>query len=368
MKPNNAEVVVIGGGIMGCATAYYLAKKKVRVTVVERSGIGLEASGNCGGGVRQQSREPYMLRLARRSAALWLHLDKELEFDVGYRRVGNMFLATTPEHVEYFHERMEYEREAGLVELTFLTGDQVRERIPVSKEVLAATYCPTDGIANPMRAVVAYARGIKRLGGTVMTYTPVTGIEMKGGKPYAVVTPKGEIRADTIVLAAGAWTPELGKMIGVSIPIQPNRSQILVTERVAPMVVPFVAIPGGGGYLTQRPDGNILLGYHSRPVDNYDKRSTWAAYVITAKNITRIFPSLKNLTIIRAFAGITEFTPDTRPIFGEIDGKPGAYVVAGFSGGGFALGPVFGLLMSELIAEGRTSYPMEELNLRRFSA
>ncbi|MCR4399134.1 MAG: FAD-binding oxidoreductase, partial [Firmicutes bacterium] len=345
MKPEKADVVVIGGGIMGCATAYYLAKRRAKVVLVERSGIGLEASGNCGGGVRQQSREPYMLRLARRSAALWLHLDKELECDVGYRRVGNIFLATTPEHVKYFEERMEYERAAGLLELTYLTGDQVRERIPVSKEVLAGTFCPTDGTANPMKAVVAYAKGVRRLGGTVLTYTPVTGIEMQGGRPYAVVTPKGEIRTDAVVLAAGAWTPEIGRMIGVDVPIQPNRSQILVTERVAPMVVPFVAIPGGGGYVTQRPDGNILLGYHSRPVENYDKRSTWTSFVITAQNITRLFPALKNLTIIRAFGGITEFTPDTRPIFGEIDGKPSTYIVAGFSGGGFALGPIFGLLM-----------------------
>lgn len=368
MSLGAGDVLVVGGGIMGSAISYYLTKQGLKVFLVERRSIGLEASGRNGGGVRQQKRGPLMMAYARESIKMWLHLQEELQFDVGYIRCGNLCLALNEEHLEEFRERVVVERSAGLKELMLLNREDVEEFIPgLSERVLGATYCPTDGMASPFHAAPAFARAAARYGAEILPRTTVQGIQRKKGRVKSVLTDRGRIEAKIVVIAAGPWSPQIAEMAGLRIPIQVMQSQILVTEKVEPFIAPFVSAPDSMGYISQRPSGNVILGYTAQPIDNKEQRVTWEGLITPAKIWGEIVPPLKQLSIIRSFAGITAFTPDGNPIIGWLDEGAGIAVTAGFNATGFALGPVMGRLMSELITWGRPSLSLHPFRIDRFS-
>lgn len=368
-QASRSDVVIVGGGIMGCATAYYLAKRRVKACLIERNhAVGLEASGNCGGGCRQQGREGVMMALGRQSIRMWLHLRYELNADLQYWRCGNVFLALSPEDMDHMEQRWKREREAGLIELQLLDKKRLKEILPaVSDEACGGTWCPTDGTASPLKAAPAFARAAERLGARILTGTTVAAIRTANGAVDAVLTDRGEeIRTPVVVNCAGSWAGEIGKLAGVDVPVVPNRSQIMVTEPMPPVIVPFVALLHGNGWISQRPEGQVFLGHNSRPLKWHDRRATWNGFVDTTRVARKYFPVLRTANIIRGFAGLTEWTPDGHPIIGPVDELKGFYVAAGYCGGGFALGPVTGKTMSELILDGRSAVDVSELNLRRF--
>jgi sarcosine oxidase subunit beta len=271
-----ADVLIIGGGIMGCSLAYNLAKHKKKVIVVERSHVGAEASGRNAGGVRQQARDPAELPLAMKSVDMWLGLSKELSYEVEYRRVGNLMVARNPQQMEVFEKRVKREREMGL-EVRMVTADEACKIVPslMREKILGGTYCPSDGTANPIRTSFAFANAAKALGVKIYTQTEVTDIELAGDKIKAVETTGGKIWGELVVDAAGAWAPVIGRMVGVDIPIQPKRCQMMVTQQLPETAcTPFTSTPGFWISHSNHPR-NVLLGHNSRPVEQYDKTVTF---------------------------------------------------------------------------------------------
>jgi sarcosine oxidase subunit beta len=363
-----ADVLIIGGGIMGGSLAYFLAKSRKSVILLEKSHIGAEASGRNNGGVRQQGRNPAEFPLAVKSVEMWPRLSKELAYDIEYRRGGNLMLARNRQQMAAFEERVKREKEMGL-DVRLVTPDEASRLVPglLKKKITGGTYCPTDGTANPIRVSFAFAKAAKARGAKIYTHTEVIGIELAGTEIKTVETTKGRMWGEIVVNAAGPWAPIIGHMVGIDIPIQPKRCQIMVTQKLPEgTCTPYTSTPGLYGDWIQTLHGNVILDHSSRPVEQYDHGVTFEAISFQTFNTLQMIPPLGKVPVIRCFSGITEWTPDKIPIIGFVRERKGFLIDAGYSGHGFALGPICGKLVAELILHGKPSLPLDSFDYDRF--
>ncbi len=359
------DIVIIGAGIMGTSLAYFLARAGQDVCVVDKGVVGGEGTGRSAGWVRQSRRPPAELSLTMRSIQLWKMLAEESDLDFEYRQHGNLGLAWNEKDVADKMAMVERQRAAGL-ECYFLDRDETRALIPaVTDAYLGGDYCPADGSAEPYLANVALSRAATRLGATIHEHREVTGIQVVDGKVSAVLTASGAIATGVVVNAAGAWAPVIGRMVGLRIPATVCRSHLLVTERLPPFLEPLVDA-GSYGYFRQALSGNLLIGYSSLPVPNYNRRVTYEAVTVAARRMSTLIPLLRGASVIRSFTGFTVWTPDFLPIVGPVKQPRGFFMAAEFSGTGLAMGPVCGELMAELMLHGRTSLPIDAFSPERF--
>lgn len=369
MAGTSSDVVVIGGGIAGASTAYRLAEKGLRVTLLEKNRVGEQASGRAGGGVRQQNRHPSELPLAMEAIQIWAQMEDELDCDVGYRRNGNVRLLLTPEEFETYSLIMAREQEMGLP-VEILSPQELHRLVPVvSTEagIVGAKYCPTDGTANPLRVVKAICRKARSKGVEIKENEPVQHIRKEVGKVAAVVTDTAEYRADVFVNAAGPWARNVCHLVELDFPQKVFRTPLLITQALAPIIRPFVSYEAL--YLRQALEGNIHLGPHNiQPVENFDQSSHVDEFAYIGRHAPGIFPFLKHVNIIRAFSGLTHWTPDEIPILDRAPTLSNFFLAAGFSGHGFCLGPVVGKLMAEWIVDGYSSQDLKDFRWTRFES
>lgn len=366
------DVVVIGGGIMGCSLAYHLAKRGMDVTVVEKTHCGAEASGRNEGGVRAQGRDPAELPLAMASKERWLGLSDELNYDVEYRRGGNLELAATEEEFRVIRNRVKAEQEAGL-DVQLVDSNEACEILPHLNRnlIFGGSYCRSDGTANPIKATLAYSWTAKRLGARIHTVTKATGLKAKNGRITCVETTRGDIEASTVVNATGPWAPDIGRMAGVDLPIEPKRTQVFVTQQVpADTCKPFTSFsePYDGDW-TQTLHGNVLLGHWSRSMDGFQRDVTFEAISYQCYRTVQAFggtPLLGKVPLIRAFTGWTDWTPDAIPIIDYAKNLDGFFILAGFSGHGFCLGPICGEIVADVIMDGKSRLPIDGFRFDRF--
>ncbi len=366
-----AEVVVVGGGIVGCAAAYYLARRGKQVVLLEKSAIGGEASGRNGGGVRAQCRDRRERPLAIASIKLWVDLEKELGFDVEYIQGGNIRMATNEERLEMLRREGEEEQADGLA-VEMWDRDALRRRAPYLSEVfVGAKYCPIDGHANPILASRAFGWAAKRAGATLLTRTEAVGVGLRGGQVASVTARdrNGEILLETprVIHAGGPWTAQLSRTLGISVPIEPARSVIAITERLPALFKEFVSSHDLGAYCRQAREGHVHIGGVGAPEKTFDQTMPMAPIAFLARNGARVVPALRGATILHTWAGTLENTPDKVPIIDPVKGVPGYILAAGFSGHGFCLGPIAGKLLTELIVDGAPSLSLHEFRLSRFA-
>lgn len=366
MKCEEADVVIIGAGINGCSIAYELAKKSQSVIVLERGRAAEEASARSGGGVRQSNRDPAELPLAMEAVKIWADMKEALDWDVEYSQTGNLRLTRTPEEYDKFHENFERDRSMGL-DVRFLSAEQTRALAPaLSRELnfFGATFCPTDGAANPLLVTKAIARAARRLGVHIREHEPLERLEVKSRRVTAAITARAEYRAPVFVNSAGPWARPICNQIGLDFPVTIKRSQILVTEPLPPLIKQFIS--ADVGYMRQALNGGIHLGIRSAPVENYDKSMTIQAFMEVGTGYVELFPFLKRVNIIHGWAGITHWTPDALPIIDKAPNLEGLFLTAGFSGHGFCLGPIIGKLMAEWIIDGKPSLDLHAFHWTRF--
>lgn len=366
-KPGHrSDVLVIGGGITGSSIALSLAERGVSVTLLERGRVGNAASGRNGGGVRQQNRHPAELPLAMSAVKLWQRMEQRVGEDVGYRQTGNLRLIEKETALKTFDSDVKRQSQAGL-EVYLLPPDEVQRMLPaLSRKIplLGATYCPTDGIADPLKVTRAIARAASRKGVRVLEGQAVIGLRANNRSIESVLTEKGEYRAGIYVNAAGPWAQSVCRMIGLDFPIEIKRSQIAVTEPLPPLIKEFVS--ADAGYMRQAESGGFHLGYRSEPVEGFSTEVTLQALLAMAEGYTRLFPFLNQVRIIRSWAGITHWTPDHFPILDRSPKFANLYLCAGFSGHGFCLGPAVGEAMAEWIADGRPGLDLSSFQWKRF--
>ena len=381
MVPQEAEVVVIGGGVVGSSVAYFLARAGKNVVLVEKGSKGGEASSANAAFVWSITRKAGIdIRLAMHSFNIHRQLKADLEMDFEYEQGGGLMIIEDETQLPFVEAHLQKRSEDGYP-LEMIDAKQVLELEPhLAKErVCGAVYSPIDGKTNPIFLVIALNRGAQKLGAQLFHYTEVKGIEVAGGKVKGVVTDKGTIKTNTVVNAAGSWGCFIGDMVGVKVPVSPFQLAMLVTEQLPPTISHLIMGAsymveedtgkegrlGCGLVMSQQTAGNLLIGASWRNT-GYDKRTIQDEIELMARVNVRAMPVLKTVRIIRSYANFFPYTEDDLPILGKVDGLKGFIMACGHCGHGIGLGPGSGKLIQELICDGKTTIPLDELSLSRF--
>ncbi|MCB8840345.1 FAD-binding oxidoreductase [Aurantimonas sp. VKM B-3413] len=368
------RVVIVGGGLMGAATAFFLARRGIGVTLIERDRVGQAATNASFGNIRRQGRHLPQLPLAHRSRALWGETLALLDEDVEFRATGHVRFAFDEGAVA---DMEAFARDAAPLGLTLeiLGRNELRARFPwAGPGAIAASFSPEDGSANPRLIAPAFARAAARLGAEIAEDCPVTAIE-SSGNGLRVETARGTFPADAVLNAAGAWGARLAERLGEPVPIEAYGPQMGVTEplphRILPVVGIWSRVKAEGVYFRQVERGNIVFGGGKRePValDPGHAKVDPANTLAQLPQLARLCPAIARVQVIRTWSGCEGYTGDMLPVMGPSRTAPGVFHAFGFCGHGFQLGPGVGDVMAELIATGETPTPIAPYCIARFAA
>ncbi len=365
-----ADVVIVGGGVNGCALAYQLAQRDVAVVVVEKKYISSGATGACGAGIRQQWSSRENITLAMDSVRMFEKLSNELGMDIEFRQGGYLIAIHDRKEMSQAEKNVSLQRSLGLT-VDIVDTKRMRDIVPIldvtGMQAIGATFCPTDGHANPFKTTFAYAQAARRCGAEIYTHTTVTGIAVKKRRITAVVTDKGRIATSTVVNAAGVDSAAIADMVGVRLPITPVRKEIMATERLKPLFDAMVISFKDGIYFSQQPEGHIVGGIPiPEETEGMKTMPTFQFVLHMSRTLIRYAPVLAQVNMLRHWTGFYDVTPDARPILGDVDNLPGFIQCNGFSGHGFMLSPMVTKLLSDFIVDGKKPQILENLNLNRF--
>ncbi len=371
---NTSEVVIVGGGIIGCATAYYLAKKGISVTVLEGSDhMGNGGSSRNGGGVRQSGRDPRELPMVMWGIKnLWPNLTEELGVDVEYTQKGNLRLGKTPEHLKILQGLTGRAVACGL-DVKMIDKEEVKEINPyLSDEVIGASWCPTDGHANPLTATLGYYKRARELGVRFITGEPVVGLRKIKGRIRKVITAHNTYEAEKVLVAAGYESRTITATVGIDIPMQAVKMECLVTEAEPYMFEQMLGTAEADFYGHQSKHGSFVFG-GSTGLEVYNKDngrliSSSLGASCTCRGIMRYFPALSNAKIVRAWTGYIDECADKIPVIGPVEEVPGLYAACGFTGHGFGIAPGAAYNIAEIMSEGTAAVDMKVFRYDRFRA
>ncbi len=384
-----ARVVVIGAGIMGLATAWNLARRGITdVLVVDRAYLCGGASGRNGGGVRAQFSSETNIRLMRESIAICRDFAAEMKINVWFRQGGYLFLTRTPEKAQCLEESVAMQKRCGLA-TRLLDASEAQRIVPELDPtgVVLASFNPEDGVVFPWPFLWGYAKAAKDLGVTIAAFTEVTGFGTRGDRITEVrmrptklasfaqgdeTLSAGDdfaVECDTVVLATGAWSPQVAAMLGVALPNYPHRHEICSTEPLKPWLGPLVADLTDGLYFSQSMRGEIVGGVSVEPVPEGIQQGSSMEFLGTyARSLVRAVPRMSKVKVLRQWAGCYDLTPDGSPIVGRVSSPDNLVLACGFMGHGFMMAPVMGRLLAEHVATGETSALFHQWRLGRFAA
>ncbi|SFO98413.1 NAD(P)/FAD-dependent oxidoreductase [Pseudomonas borbori] len=374
MNAHRADVVIVGGGIMGAATAFFLRKRGVSVILLERGLIGQQASGVNFGNTRRMGRPVEQLPLSNRSRESWLKFKELFGEDVELLLNGQLRVGFTPAHEERMAKYAQEAQDFGLG-MQMLSANALHERFPyLGPELTAGCYAPYEGHANPRLAAPAIGRAAVREGAQVFENTEIVRVE-KEGEDFRVTAADGRIfRAPVALITAGAWGNRISAKFGEPVPMIAKAPQMCVTEPVPYAIGPTTGAladaPEQSVYFRQVARGNIIIGGGGHELVDLDNRRAYvnpSRTLLTLKNAPRVMPAFNHLSIIRVWSGIEGYMEDSRPVMGPSARVPGLYYAFGFSGEGFQLGPGVGDVMAELIHTGATTTPIEHYHIGRFA-
>ena len=367
--PEEARAVVIGAGIQGLAVAYNLARLGVeRVVVVDKTYLCGGASGRNGGGVRAQWSSETNIRLMRASIRLCEEFATKMRINVWFRQGGYLFLARSERMAKLLSASTELQREHDLPTRMIDAADAKRLAPELdTRGLVAASYNPDDGVVFPWPFVWGYARECRRLGVELHTHTTVTQLEATGGRISGVVTDRGTIKTAQVICAAGAWSPEITRTVGVELPSHPHRHEICSTEPLKPFLKPFIGDLESGLYFSQSMRGEIVGGISNAKVPSgLDQGSSLRFLALYSRALTRTMPVLSGVRVLRQWSGCYDITPDGNPLVGEVDEMPGLILISGFMGHGFMIAPIMGELLAKHLLSGEERELFERWNLRRY--
>ena len=367
----NRDVIIIGGGVIGCAAAYYLAKKGVKALVLEKNEIGYGGSSRNGGGIRQSARDLREMPLAMYAVNnMWPTLSDELGIDVEYHQSGNLRLGKTEEHRKILERIVEQGTSAGL-DLRIINKEEIKEILPyTSEEVEMASYCPTDGHGNPMKTTLAFYQKARELGAEFITGKSVEELIIKKGRISGVKTEDEIYEAECVILAAGYDSRKIANTVGIDIPMLPVLVEALITEAQPEMFNQMIGTAGSDFYGHQTDHGSFIFGGMTGLEPFASNENEPITRSITAPSICRAilgyFPILKKANIIRTWSGFLDDMADHVPMISFVDEVPGLIVACGFSGHGYGISPAVGMVLSELVIDKKSSLPIEPFRYDRF--
>ncbi len=369
--PSTADIVIIGGGVMGASAAYHLAQRGMKniVLLEKEEFFGQGATGRCAGGVRYQFSTEINVKLSIESLPMLERFKEEIGQEISYKKCGYLLVATKPEEASAFKRNVELQNGLG-VATQLLSGDDVRKRLPMMKfdDAIAGTFNPKDGIVDPNSVVMGYISAAQRMGVKAITNSGVTGIRLNGERIEEVQTVSGNIKTGMVLNAAGPWASLIGKMAGVELPIVPVRRQMFTTNplKEIPDDFPFVIDFAQSLYFHREGEGLLCGMSNQNEQPGLDQNVDEDFELTNLEAAIERMPLLEKAQRASHWAGLYEITPDAHPIFGNSN-LDGFYVCAGFSGHGFMHGPISGKLMAEKILDGKySSLDVSMLDLKRF--
>jgi len=370
--PSRASVVVIGGGVMGLSTAYHLARAGVAdVVLVEKSEFGSGSTCKAAGGVRAQFSDAVNIELGARSLRTFERFGATFDQEIDLHQVGYLFLLEEPEHVEAFEKNIALQNELGVPSRLIEVAEAKTLSPLISTDgLLAAAYSPTDGHCTPESVVNGYAGAARRAGARLVRNCAVTAIDSAGGALTRVVTDRGTIATDAVICTAGAWSRGLGAMVGVDLPVEPLRRQILTTEPMPGLDphTPFTIDFSTSFYFHGEGQG-LLLGM-SDPHETAGFKLTVSDEWLTGlgEAIERRAPDIAAVGLAAGWAGLYEMTPDHNALVGEAEGASRFLYATGFSGHGFLMGPAIGEVMRDLYLGRKPVVDVSSLTADRFAS
>ena len=374
MMKTTAEIIIIGGGIIGNSTAYYLAQKGHSVIVLEKAdSIGNGGSSRNGGGVRQSGRDKRELPLAMYGVKnLWPTLSEELDMDIEYYQEGNLRLGKTDAHLNTLKGLTDNATSLGL-DVKMISSREAKEINPyLSDEIRGASWCPTDGHANPLLATLAYYRKARQLGVTFITGANVLGIRKIKGKARQVITPSQIFEAETIIVAAGYESREIVASVGIDVPMSKALLETLVTEAQPPMFYQMLGTAAADFYGHQSTHGSFVFGgtsgLESVLKDNGTPVSTSFSASSTCRGIMSYFPTLADVKIVRTWGGWIDVCSDLVPVISHVPEVPGLILACAFTGHGFGISPVVGTLLAQMAVGEETVLDIDAFRYDRFKA
>ena len=358
--PDEVDVAVVGGGIMGLATAYHLARTSyLRIAVVEGAYLAAGASGRNGGGVRMQWSDPDNVRLMMESLRICRGLTQELGINLWFRRGGYLFLARTPAQVDQLERNAAMHRELG-ADTRLLSPTAARAIVPELDVtgVVLASYNPHDAVVFPWPFLWGYAARATAMGVAIRTHTKVTRIEPETATYRLHLSDGTALRTDTVILATGAYGHDLNRGLGIDLPNRPHRHEILSTAPLKPLFDPLVVDLSTGLYASQSLRGEVVAGVTlgapdlDAPPEPIDTTSSLGFLERIGAALVRVFPRLGPVSVLRQWAGPYDFSPDGDPIVGPSPGHPKVIQMCGFTGHGFMMAPAVSRLVARYVAHG----------------
>ena len=365
----NTDVLIIGGGLMGFSTALQLSLRGIRCTVLEKDSPGRHASGVNAGGLRQLNRNPAEIPLSVAAADMWHNIESLVDSDCDTRFPGQIRVAENQADMQLLEERAAMVRTLGFEHEEIIDRDELYRLVPsLSPHCIGGLICRRDGYGRPFHALDAFRSKACSLGAKHYASTRVDGIEHTDSG-WCVSTPRGIFEAPRLVNCAGAWAGEIARTLGERVPLQPGAPMLMITERLPRFIEPVIGAASRKLSFKQMQNGTLLIGgAHMAKLDLAHHRSEmdWAKLAVSARTVMALFPQLKNVRIVRTWAGIEGFMPDHLPVVGPSSIHPDAWHAFGFSAHGFQLSPVIGKIISQLILDGKTDLPIDAFSIRRF--
>ncbi|HTX30791.1 MAG TPA: FAD-binding oxidoreductase [Solirubrobacteraceae bacterium] len=369
--PRSADVVIIGGGVIGTSAAFHLAEAGAHVLLVERGQLGSGSTSRAAGGVRTQFSDALNVEIAKRSMDAFRDFGRRPGWEIDLKEVGYLFVLTRESDVAAFERSVALQHELGL-DARMLTAAEVRELCPLVQgdDVLAGAFSPRDGHATPEGVVQGYAFGARAHGAHIRVGCELLDIETRAGEIAEVMTSDGAVRTNTVICAAGAWSRGCGAMVDVDLPVTPLRRQILFTEPIdalpahLPMTIDFAT-----SFYFHREGPGLLMGMsdpNEQPGFSVETTDDWIPALMSI--VRRRAPRIADAGIRGGWAGLYEMTPDHNAIIGEAHEVSRFLYATGFSGHGFLQGPAVGEILRDLVLRRPTSVDITPLSVDRFDA
>lgn len=380
------DIVVIGGGIMGAAIAYYCSKAGLDITILEQKELASGTSSRCDGNILAIDKDPgFDSQMSLKSQQLVHELHKDLEIAFEYRNPGSILVCENEQELDAAQKWVDQQQAVGL-DFKMLDREDLRnESKYFADNLYGGLECKTDSTVNPYMLTYSMFYSAQKNGAKVHTYTEVTNVSKHNTGQFVIETNKGTFTANKVINACGVWAPFIGEMVGIDIPIKPRKGQLIVASRQQPVglrkVMEF-------GYLISKFGGerkvdtitekygvalvfeptesqNFLIG-SSREFNGFDIKVNHEVNKYIARRAVRFYPKMVDMTVIRTYAGLRPWTEDHLPVVSHVDEVPGFYVAAGHEGDGISLAAITGKVMEEMLSEKETSIPLEPLRYDRF--
>jgi sarcosine oxidase subunit beta len=367
--PRQYDAIIIGAGIQGCSTALNLCLRKYRVLLLDKNLAGRGASGVNAGGVRRLFRAPPEIPLSMESMELWRDLEKQVGSDCGFKATGQMKIAENDTDMRKLEERASLMKALGYSHEELIDANELRRMVPLAAgHCVGALVSREDGYAEPYLTTRAILSAALKKGVDLRELTPVTALEQTGSI-WRVQCTETFFEAPAVVNCAGAWGDRIARMVGDEVPLKPESPTMMVTARVPFFLNPVVGLASRKLSFKQMPNGTLVIGGGHRSRLDMQKERTVIDFKelrISSQTVTSLFPALKNVPVVRCWAGIEGMMPDQLPVISPSLKASGIFHAFGFSAHGFQLGPVVGRIMADLVHFGRSSLPLEPFRVDRF--